>query len=375
MFIKNLFYFSIFIILYSPSIYGKTYFGVIYLYFLLFIILLTNNIYINKIIKLFIIYTFFILVIDITLLYSSQSNIIAILEIIIYSFIPLISFYIGYYMKQFNREKIFKSIFYVGFIQSLIGILQMLFMNFRKFTFKLFGNFDKYSRLFSERRFGRAIGSVGNPNYYAIFIVIYIVFLINFFHKIKISKYIKILSLIISIYSLVFAQSNTGYLLMVVSLLFMLVLTFSHKFKIKNSILSIVPIINFENFKYFFSRIDIDRIKSIGERVHIWKELYNELIIPYNYHFIIGYGSIFMEKYTTDNYYLKIFLEYGIIGLILFVFLNLILVLKATKIKTFNEKKFVMILMFLILIANIVSEPLLNVKLSPYIYLLYGLFI
>jgi len=373
--VASLFYFSIFLILYAPSIYGKTYSGIIFLYILLFITLSKNKVFINNTIKLFIVYTFFMILIDTSLLFYNQTSIVSIVEILVYRCIPLVSFYIGYYMKNFNRDNFLKIIFYSGFLQSLIGIFQMLFVDFRNLTFKLFGNYEKYNKLFTERTFGRAIGSVGNPNYFAILIVIYIIFIICFYRQIKVNNSIKFLSFIISIYSLIFAQSNTGFILIILSLFIIFLLSLKNKFKIKNNFFSIIPIINFNNIKYFFSRIDINRIKSIGERIYIWNNLYNKLVIPYNYHFIIGYGSIFIENYTTDNYYLRLFLEYGAIGLFLFIFLYFILIFNTFKIKIFAEKKFILTLIFLVLIASFVSEPLLNIKLSPFIYLLFGFFI
>jgi len=112
----------------------------------------------------------------------------------------------------------------------------------------------------------------------------------------------------------------------------------------------------------------------MGGRLPIWIGLINNLILSEKFNIFYGYGSLFISKYTVDNYYLYLLLSYGLIGFLLFVFLWIAIIRLSFSMN--NEKKwYIITIIVIVFISNITAMPLESIKLGLFIYIIIGYFI
>lgn len=264
------------------------------------------------------------------------------------------------------------------FIHSTLGFYQFFSQNI--FASKYLGIAQQISSnggvSVLEGVFGRllrAYGGFSHPNIFGGFLVIAILFLlIIYFQKIVDSKlYYKILFWFVLIFifnTLVLTFSRSSWLALAISLIILLVYAFYKKQALKNTliiliILSLVFCINFvlfnDLFKTRMQQQDRLEIKSNIERLVLKDQALNLL----NKHWFLGTGInnyIFTVHKNIDNslniweyqpvhnVYLLIFIELGILGLILYIYLLLYCLYKAFS--SNNLSKFILGLMILVII-------------------------
>jgi hypothetical protein len=372
--------FSIFLLIYSPIINNRNYIGILF-FFLLFLLISfnKNNVKLNKLSIYILFYSLFLIILEFFAAYQFNNELISIPKIIIYNLLPFLTYQIGLLIRYYDFDlSFYKSIFMIGAIQSIISIGSYHINSFRIFLLKNYSRgLLKYNNLFENYGTIRVTGTIGNPNILGIFMVIYLLFLLYFYKRIKIYNFIKNITILFSFVTILYTQSSTSIILLVISLFIYLVFYLSKRssFRYKKPFFAI-PILpkTITQLDYFLRRITLSRISNMGGRLPIWIGLINNLILSEKFNIFYGYGSLFISKYTVDNYYLYLLLSYGLIGFLLFVFLWIAIIRLSFSMN--NEKKwYIITIIVIVFISNITAMPLESIKLGLFIYIIIGYFI
>jgi hypothetical protein len=372
--------FSIFLLIYSPIINNRNYIGILF-FFLLFLLISfnKNNVKLNKLSIYILFYSLFLIILEFFAAYQFNNELISIPKIIIYNLLPFLTYQIGLLIRYYDFDlSFYKSIFMIGAIQSIISIGSYHINSFRIFLLKNYSRgLLKYNNLFENYGTIRVTGTIGNPNILGIFMVIYLLFLLYFYKRIKIYNFIKNITILFSFVTILYTQSSTSIILLVISLFIYLVFYLSKRssFRYKKPFFAI-PILpkTITQLDYFLRRITLSRISNMGGRLPIWIGLINNLILSEKFNIFYGYGSLFISKYTVDNYYLYLLLSYGLIGFLLFVFLWIAIIRLSFSMN--NEKKwYIITIIVIVFISNITAMPLESIKLELFIYIIIGYFI
>lgn len=295
--------------------------------------------------------------------------------------------------KKFE-ETIWKTIFFVGVLASLYGILQV-------FNIELFWTID-------VKKFGnRSVSTFGNPNFLSSFLVMLIPICLHFIWTKK-AKFFYILAFIIFFTALISTYTRSSWIGIFIGIIFYFFTIFlnkknifieeknnlkkpsSKKFKIVLSIFILLIIIS----SLFFYNPIKNRIKesinlsfnnkSIFQRILIWKSgkdmfLDNKLtgvgwgLFELNFPFYQG-KYLTNKKFTqhkthannAHNEFLEILTQTGIIGFsiyILFFILFFYAGFKILKNKETKKEDKLLIIAYLSAIIGMISDNMLNVSL------------
>jgi len=245
---------------------------------------------------------------------------------------------------------------------------------------------------FSEQGKYRAMSTLVNPNAFGYFVIVFLIFNIND------NKYTlkKIFLLVLCFYTILITKSRSSLIIFIYLFMKFYLEFFYYKFKnnfrdyskyTKYCIISInvILIILIVYTGFFYISNQLIKFEDIITNIR-WKKWKVALIFIFKNSktFLIGnpFGTTFNQGSISfsDNYMLHIFLEYGVIGLILFCWFYLrnlvICIKKCFKIKVERRKrvkiKFDLIIFFLI--AGLFSNIYEIIPLTFYIPLFLSLY-
>jgi O-antigen ligase len=294
--------------------------------------------------------------------------------------------------KKFE-EAVWKTIFYVGILASLYGILQV-------FNIELFWTID-------VKKFGnRSVSTFGNPNFLSSFLVMLIPICLHFI-LIKKSKFFYILAFIIFFTALISTYTRSSWIGIFIGIIFYFFTIFLNKKNIfiqdkteankkslkKFKIISILALLIIISSSVFYQPIK-NRIKesinlsfnnkSIFQRILIWESgkdmfLDNKLtgvgwgLFELNFPFYQG-KYLTNKKFTqhkthannAHNEILEILSQTGIIGFsiyILFFILFFYTCFKIIKNKETKKEDKLLIIAYISSIIGMISDNMLNVSL------------
>ncbi|MEC2222768.1 MULTISPECIES: O-antigen ligase family protein [Heyndrickxia] len=304
-------------------------------------------------------------------------------------------FYLGIQLRQFDKEKIVVFFSFILIIEFILSIIQITIGGFSQalFTGRDFNSvYLNYS--------GRAIGTLGNPNYLGIFAVS----LANWYLYLVITKkknIIKYLILMFLAILIVFmTQSRTSFIL--TACLFFIQFFFISLRKKRKIILNVLIFLAFLFVSYFIYSIiisgksltifgyelsylftgmnkvisdGINEQSSFKQRTELW-----HIMLGYiKQNPWIGYGP--SKGYpqipdVADNNYIYFIFKYGIINLFLWLILW-ITILKDVILNIVHKKHSLSILVLLFWIvlftSSLTMESLESLRVASVVYFLTGL--
>ncbi|WP_101842476.1 O-antigen ligase [Halobacillus sp. Marseille-P3879] len=375
------FFFLLTLIFYSPSIFGRDYIGIVLLYLFLLLIMF-KGINFNKLTLLILGYVMVTTLVEFLNLYTYPASFQLIIRTLIYNFLPLAAFLVGSFLTGRMTNKTFSQvIFLVGFVQIFVGLAQVYSESFRLFTLSNYADFEKYNNNFETWEVGRIIGTIGNPNTYGVFIVIFVLFICNvLLPKYKNNSKIKVLlttTLLISIVSIILSQSRTAYILLAIGLVISIVLNKKSSLnKFMWFIITALSLIILLFYNEFVSqRFTNESLTSLGGRVEVWKTFIDNYLFPFNINSLIGSGveRISDIGIAVDNYYLQLLLQYGVIGLILYISIFIVIIghfLFYFRISKYST--FIISTILVVLISDMSGSVSMNPDITVFLFLIIG---
>lgn len=372
----------VFGIFYMPNVAGRDYLGIFILFSSVFIIILYGKFFINRqaiLILVFITYTIFV---DFASNFVYPTSIAFLLRTIVYASVPIIAFLLGSFFSNWINEKLVnKAILIIGFIQALVGIAQVYNKTFRELILKYFTNYEKYSYTFEIWGTGRAVGTIGNPNTFGVFMVIFVLFALTllFFRRGngKLYNLILIITILISVYAIILSQSRTAFILLIMSTI--ILVFFSRKrIILRLSILFtllIIFMIIYHHDPFLSKRFGAENVSTLGGRIHVWKAIIENYLSPFTAYNLIGYGFYYVRDIgnAIDNFYLQLILQYGLIGLVLYINM-FIYSIKAflRRINVSEYGKFIVLTIIVILISDFTGAISMSVDIFTFYFLILG---
>lgn len=372
-----MFEFLILVNLLLPYISGKRYISSLLIVLTVIIIIIENKEQINRNIRILAIFTIAELVNNyVSIIISGTDYTFADLAAIsITILIPVFSYFCAYKLvnkKRYKQKNIEFILVAISVMESLIGILQILFLPFRMLTLQLYSSVEKYTHTFAGE-FVRVVGTFGNPNNYACFIAILFCVNLNYIIKSKGKHYLFSIYAIITTIAIIFSQSKTAIIIFIVLIIYTI---FDFK-NIKRLFLftifvgiAIIILLKVSNIGgIFLDYLDVSDNLTLGGRKDIWIKYYdvfkNEGII----NIIFGNGPNFFKSIDTsiDSAYLNALVAGGFTGLLIFIF-KYMLLLSFSKSKNYNKE--INIILLGIIILNITSQ--LDIISSIAYYLVLG---
>lgn len=309
-------------------------------------------------------------------------------NIFLFSFLAI---FIVSYFSYFNKEKIFFNFYFFScFIILISGCWQAISLYLGYFPFPL----ETRSHIHGVGKegyeiAGRLTGYAAEPSYFVPFILDFLILSLFVFEK----KIYKFLGVSIGLIVMILTFSPSGYLMFIGSfiLAFIFIVKLNSKFflRILFFISMFVGFIiykfseKFLNLGYVFVRLssffEDTRFKTTVDILDIFFQSNLVAILfgfgPSNYKFVSKYSK-FSYFETSNNTYIDILVEFGMIGLLLFLamFLYLFLYIRKSHIDIFS--KFICYALFFnLLIGGIVRADYASSRffmLIAIIYLIIG---
>lgn len=351
-----------------PSIFGTRYYPALFIYIVSLFLMLKNAGRISKKIEKLLLLAFFEFIGAYISILAGGGNY-NLKDLIFYSaqiLIPLLSYYSGFKLTKnnYNKEYTIKNIVLMIIItESITGISQIFFPQFRIWSLQLYSSVEKYTRAFSGGLV-RAVGTIGNPNNYgsliSIFACLYLYLSLNNLKRnMEISAIL--IAIIIAALAIIYSQSTTAIIIFILLILYVL---FNKKnlkiFLIIAFLLLIFLIIiikyNRNIMSIFISYVSIKDIFELHGRTAIWARYFDLFNSELWVKKIFGNGIFFTDNInfgTFDNAYLHIILSNGLFGFFIY-FAKMIIIVSYPSEKYI--KKAQKIIIFGILLLNITSE-------------------
>ncbi|MFW6016886.1 MAG: O-antigen ligase family protein [bacterium] len=240
---------------------------------------------------------------------------------------PIIFFYLAYIAIDNDKTK--RNLFILVLICFIV--LQLMMIIQENMTVQFFKISEHYEMA------GRASGLMVSPNKTASLLVFLLPFYYYFYkheHLNKILKYAFIVALFLIPYIVLYSGSR-GAMLSLVFVLVPLIIIYK-QFRLLGSLIFLLIIslplfwdyLITDQFLYGYNRI----FSSVGEyqgndvasgRIDIWYSAY-KLLIENPLNLIVGFGLgayyYYFPYANTENFYLEVIMQLGMLGLILFVF-------------------------------------------------------
>ncbi|PKR77812.1 hypothetical protein CEY16_07740 [Halalkalibacillus sediminis] len=382
--LNTLFTLVVLMTFFAPNLFGRDYLGIISLIGSFLIVLLFGRININKLTIMIFLYVIFTIFVDLINNFIYPTSTVSILRTFVYSLIPLMAFLLGsYFNNRLNKNLVNKLILITGFGQVLIGIAQVYNKPFRIASLTYYSDFEKYNYGFEAWEVGRIVGTIGNPNTFGVFVVIFITYILttllsNYKYSTK-YNIILIFILLTSSYAIILSQSRTAYLLLAVSVVLSLLLS-KINILIKSMLLLAVVlsfILIFTNSLLGTQRFLAENTSTLGGRIHIWTTFIENHLSPFTIQNLFGYGFFYVRDIgkAVDNYYLQLVLQYGLIGLLLYlnIFLYAIKSFLST-VRVSENSIFIIVSIIIILISDITGTINMSLNISIFFFLIMGYF-
>lgn len=325
------------------------------------------------------IYIFVTIIIDLFSFFAYSSSYILIFRTFIYALIPLISYILGNSFSKINSNYLERVFWCVGLLQAAVGIIQVYSTTFREVTLSNFADFEKYNHTFETWDLGRAVGTIGNPNTYGIFIVVFIMFLINVLmpkQKGKMNLFAISLTTMLSIYAVFLTQSRTTMIMLTFGLILSILLRNSNIiYKLFTLIVGAVLIYFIViNIPFITKRFTMENIYTVGNRFDTWKTFLNSYLFPININTFFGHGTQYVKDIgkSIDNQYLNIIMKYGLLGLLLYLYMFITIIISFLKNKLGRNGHFMVISIVLILVSDITGAISMNPDIIIFLFFIIG---
>lgn len=237
----------------------------------------------------------------------------------------------------------------------------------------------------------RMLGVIGNPNNNAILFIIFFIFYLP--KKGWTTK--EMIFFYLSVIAVSACQSRTGIIAFAVIFIFNFILIKWKWWKIAlHSTFVTLFLVLFFNLSAFSSYLQLDFLTqkkqkkdyimslfneegfqgtSWQKRVEIWKNLLGESV----HKPIFGHGPqknhFYEQKLYSENEYVLVIWRYGLVGIIVFLFIYLIPIRNILKNARGDiEAKNILMLILLFMISSLTNVPLSNTTLAPLFFLLMG---
>ena len=357
--------------IFSFKVLGRDYLGLILLISVSIYLFLKERVT-SKIIKVgFVlsIYYIYIMIISFTRFFDGSYKVLDIFEILIYTFIPFISLVCGMILK-FNMKNfiVLCRILIIG--EFLICVAQLKNSFFRDVTLNMYSNIGKYGSKFGTNG-ERVVGSIGNPNTLSLLIVILLIGIIINYMKSK--RNIDLVIILLGVIIILQTKSRTGLIMFFSSLIIILLFgKFRKKTKLAFCFVSIciLCILN-SGMLATLNRMEINNIKDLGGRTQIWDSRLEDVG---GLDYIYGsnnYSASYNEN-IADNFYLDVFLRYGVVGVTIYL-INWIIIVRFVNLYGKNDNKLLInTIISIVLMSDITGTFYRNIKIEIFLYILIG---
>lgn len=370
----------LFIVFYAPTIGGRDYSGLIFLYLVFIFLLVANRVKVTSLSRIMMVHALLIFLLDIINLFNQPASYTMIARSFVYSFFPLAAYLVGLSLEKFiDSGELRRIILGIGVIQSLVGVLQVHSTQVRVFTLEHYANFDKYVYGFENWSVGRVVGTIGNPNTYGVFIAMFIVFLITGPLRDDKRKKVHLVYLGLATYALILSQSRTAYLLLTVGVYLSYLRSFRRlSTKLVSAILLstvIVGVILYSDF--IVKRFTAANVSTLGGRFDIWRFWVDSFFLPIDTSSLFGHGSFLVRSVrrgVVDNYYLMVLIQFGIIGLISYMYLNISILRTSLRLRNEHERNFITIAFLQVLISDLTGTVNMHFTVIISLYFLLGFY-
>jgi O-antigen ligase len=255
------------------------------------------------------------------------ANIIPNLKVGLYVFLLVYIYSID--VKEGRYEFFLQGVMpYIALVVAAIGIFQRYnILNFNSWFTKYYlvsSNADTIGQYIGSADSGRVVGTLSNPNFYSVQIVIFILALLSnliFTNKKKFRVY-NIILILLLILAMIFTQSRTAIIVLSILVIYIIAIQIGRGEK-KNLIrylligagIAIMTyiLIRIMGLNYLFSGLKNGlKTHSFILRIERW----NDALNLFKLHPIVGIGPV-IGKYlaAVDNEYIHILRNYGILGL------------------------------------------------------------
>jgi O-antigen ligase len=248
-------------------------------------------------------------------------------------------------------------------------------------------------------RFGRIVGTLGNPNIFGIFLVwlVLLFFILLIIRKRKIFLPVILLCFL----SIWWTSSRTSLLVMLITLMFLIYILYKARLAPLRKILftffvlfiSVILLLNYailySNNPYMIDFLNktlegnILQVNSLEKRIDLWNEQWELIKISP----VMGWGPAKLETTSvSDNQYIFTLKRYGVIGLSVFVSLFVLLYRRAMLFlrKVYLQEKkprsyetvfvvFFLCMLFSLLLGNMTGEFSDDLQLGAIFYLTSGI--
>ena len=295
-------------------------------------------------------------------------------------------FYIATYLKQNQKKAIIITLIIFGLVEALYGYFQLLGL-YRIVVMPFKTSF-------------KITGTIGNPNFYASFILLSLTSTIGLFvdEKDKYKSVLLFIIMIILLSVLLFSNTNSCLVGLIVTLLFLFIYCIKKK-KIFKFILIVLTFVSLLFIYASFNKTKLVKeiIKTSNEIQEIQKGNYDESYGTYrlevwkktiekapdywahgagldNYYYAFGKYPLKVGKYVFDkahNEYLQILITQGVFSLICFILIYLIMTIKGLK-ESFNNSG---LYCFLPVVGYLVQAffNISVVMVAPYFFIILGM--
>lgn len=373
----NYVYSILFILIFSPKVFGRDYIGMILGCGLLIYMFLNRKVIVNINLSIFSIYIY-IIYMELFYILFGRSNINMAIRNIFYAIIPIVFFILGKNLSRYYRNiNIFKIINIISIVQFFICFLQIINPKMRNITMSLYGDLEKYTYSFEQYGWGRAIGSLGNPNVLALFASIGICFSMYSVLNNMDKKIMNSIVIVLNIVVVLLSKSRTGLILTLVGII-LIILVSKINFRKKALYLLFIGIAIFFTLNAnlaVIERFSADTASTMGGRTETWKSAISSIKESGLLNQFIGNGPLWLKSIninTADNYYVNTLVVNGIFGLMLlaFTYFETIKMLINKK----NQLGSILIVVIILLcIADVTGAYYRHVKVETFFYFVLGI--
>jgi len=275
-------------------------------------------------------------------------------------------------------NKLINVLLAILFAESVICLLELSSIELRSRIFTIYGiNIAKY--ITESQSLFSVVGTIGNPNDYAIFINLLFILIILADRELNselVSKstVLESVAFLLSAINIYFSFSRTGVLLFLMLVILIGIESHNHWFLF---LVILVTVVFYHNINKLGSNALIRRFEGVfiggldidfGARERMWR-IYLDEIRHFNLrHLFLGMGNNYYETFfsAVDNQYIYIMLSNGVLGIIIYILKILFIIIWD------GPRHLKVHLLLLILISGIVMSigPLENIL----IFLFLGVF-
>ena len=180
-------------------------------------------------------------------------------------------------------------------------------------------------------------------------------------------------------YALILSQSRTAYLLLTVGVYLSYLRSFRRlSTKLVSAILLstvIVGVILYSDF--IVKRFTAANVSTLGGRFDIWRFWVDSFFLPKDTSSLFWHWSFLVRSVrrgVVDNYYLMVLIQFGIIGLISYMYLNISILRTSLRLRNEHERNFITIAFLQVLISDLTGTVNMHFAVIISLYFLLGFY-